>query len=211
MESSVIHIAVVDDDRTVREGLKMLINGTHGYCCEASYEDGKTALDEIPVLNPDVVLMDINLPDISGIECIMKIKEIQPQIQFIMLTVFENEEMIFRSLAAGANGYLLKQTPPGRLLEAIGEVHRGGSPMSSEIARRVVQSFQHSPLTSGTSNGLTKREEEILALLCRGYLYKEIAERSGISIDTVRSHIRHIYEKLQVKTRTEAILKHLNL
>jgi DNA-binding NarL/FixJ family response regulator len=210
MNNSPIHIIIVEDDQTVREGLQWLLGATPGFICLSAFASGECALSQIPLLKPDVVLMDINLPGISGIECIMKLKEQFPEIQFIMLTVFEDDEMIFRSLSAGASGYLLKQTPPARLLEAIEEVYKGGSPMSSEIARKVVKSFQHPSALSKPETGLTKREEEVLALLSKGYLYKEIADISHISIDTVRSHIRHIYEKLHVKTRTEAILKYLH-
>ena len=188
----------------------MFINGSPGFSCIASYASGEAALKELPEIIPDVVLMDINLPGITGIECITKLKESHPSMQFIMLTIFEDNEAIFNSLAAGASGYLLKQTPAARLLEAISDVYHGGSPMSSEIARKVVQSFQTHAYPSSSEHVLTKREEDILALLAKGYLYKEIADACNISLDTVRSHIRHIYEKLHVNTRTEAILIYLH-
>jgi DNA-binding NarL/FixJ family response regulator len=207
--SETIRIAVVEDDRTVREGLKILLNGSHGYSCVAAYGSGEDALAGLPEVQPDVVLMDINLPGINGIECILKLKEKDLPMLFIMLTVFEDSEDIFNSLAAGASGYLLKQTPPVKLLEAIQDVYRGGSPMSGEIARKVVQSFQHQEKVAGNTDGLTKREEEILSYLVKGYFYKEIAGLLFISVETVRTHIRNIYEKLQVRTRTEAILKYL--
>jgi DNA-binding NarL/FixJ family response regulator len=203
-----IRIAVVEDDKTVREGLTMLLNGSPGYACCAAYGSGEEALDGLPVEKPDVVLMDINLPGISGIECILRLREQELPVLFIMLTVFEDTDAIFQSLSAGASGYLLKQTPPARLLEAIQDVFRGGSPMSGEIARKVVQSFQKQA-TSNAVDGLTKREEEILGYLAKGYMYKEIAGLLFISVETVRTHIRNIYEKLQVRTRTEAILKYL--
>jgi len=203
-----IRIAVVEDDKTVREGLTMLLNGSTGYACCAAYGSGEEALEGVPVTQPDVVLMDINLPGINGIECILRLKEQGLQAQFIMLTVFEDSDAVFQSLSAGATGYLLKQTPPAKLLEAIKEIHNGGSPMSGEIARKVVLSFQH-PVSSTHAEGLTKREEEILGYLAKGYLYKEIAGELFISVETVRTHIRNIYEKLQVRTRTEAILKYL--
>ena len=205
-----IRIAVVDDDQTVREGLRMLLQASPGYTCVAAYASGEEALAGLPALQPDVVLMDIHLPGINGIECILTLKSLNLPMVFIMLTVFENPDAIFRSLSAGASGYLTKQTPPAKILEAITDVHRGGSPMSSEIARKVVQSFQSSPEAIKIMGGLTRREEEILACLAKGHLYKEIGDTLNISIDTVRSHIRHIYEKLQVKTRTEAVLKYLN-
>lgn len=204
-----IRIAVVEDDKTVREGLQMLLNGSPGYACIASFASGEEALKEIPVLLPDVVLMDINLPGMNGIESIVKLREQNLNILFIMLTVFENTDTIFQSLSAGACGYLLKNTPPAKLLEAIQDVYRGGSPMSGEIARKVVQSFQHPAEKQNISISLTKREEEILALLSQGYFYKEIANTLFISTETVRTHIRNIYEKLHVRTRTEAILKYL--
>jgi DNA-binding NarL/FixJ family response regulator len=204
-----IRIAVVEDDKTVREGLQMLLNGSPGYSCVAAYGTGEDALAGIPETRPDVVLMDINLPGINGIECILKLKAQDLPLLFIMLTVFEDPDAIFQSLSAGACGYLLKHTPPVKLLEAIKEVYRGGSPMSGEIARKVVQSFQHNPTKTNTSENLTKREEEILGFLAQGYFYKEIAGLLFISVETVRTHIRNIYEKLQVRTRTEAILKYL--
>lgn len=204
-----IRIAVVEDDKTVREGLQMLLNGSHGFTCVAAYGNGEDAVAGLPDVSPDVVLMDINLPGISGIECIIRLKELDVPMLFIMLTVFENTDAIFQSLSAGATGYLLKQTPPAKLLEAIQDVYRGGSPMSGEIARKVVQSFQRS-LAPETSIGLTEREKEILSLLVKGYFYKEIAASLFISVETVRTHIRHIYEKLQVRTRSEAIFKYLS-
>ncbi|MBE0647022.1 MAG: response regulator transcription factor [Bacteroidales bacterium] len=204
-----IRIAIVEDDKTVREGLQMLLNGSPGYSCVAVFGSGEEALAGLPEISPDVVLMDINLPGINGIECILKLKELDLSMVFIMLTVFEDADAIFKSLSAGACGYLLKHTPPVKLLEAIQDVHRGGSPMSGEIARKVVQSFQHPTTKTSTSLILTKREEEILGFLAEGYFYKEIAASLNISVETVRTHIRNIYEKLQVRTRTEAVLKYL--
>jgi len=208
-QEETIRIAVVEDDKTVREGLQMLLNGSPGYSCIAAFGSGEEALKGIPEILPDVVLMDINLPGINGIECILKLKVQDLPVLFIMLTVFEDADAIFRSLSAGACGYLLKNTPPAKLLEAIRDVYRGGSPMSGEIARKVVQSFQPPADRPNISTNLTKREEEILGLLSQGYFYKEIATSLSISVETVRTHIRNIYEKLQVRTRTEAILKYL--
>ena len=205
-----IRIALVEDDHTVREGLKMLLQGSPGFRCVAYYDNGIDALKGLPEIQPDVVLMDINIPGVNGIDCIIELKSHNLPMQFIMLTVFENADAIFQSLTAGAAGYLLKQTPPVKILEAIQDVYRGGSPMSSEIARIVVRSFQQPESPENSMNGLTEREDEILSHLAKGYLYKEIADALNISIDTVRSHIRHIYEKLQVNTRTEAILKYFN-
>jgi DNA-binding NarL/FixJ family response regulator len=207
-KTETISIAVVEDDKTVREGLQMLLNGSPGFSCMAVFDTGENALEGLPEMTPDVVLMDINLPGINGIECILRLKGLNLPMQFIMLTVFEDTDAIFQSLSAGASGYLLKQTPPAKLLEAIQDVYRGGSPMSGEIARKVVQSFQRQA-DSNAVDGLTKREVEILGYLAKGYLYKEIAGFLFISVETVRTHIRNIYEKLQVRTRTEAILKYL--
>ena len=205
-----IRIAVVEDDKMVREVLEILLSGTPGFMCVASFGNGEDAVAGLPGVNPDVVLMDINLPGISGIECIARLKEQNFRMLFIMLTIFEDSDAIFQSLSAGASGYLLKQTPPARLLEAIQDVYQGGSPMSREIARKVVQSFQHSSSLPGADNLLTKREEEILSYLVKGLLYKEIAALLLIGVETVRTHLRHIYEKLQVRTRSEAIVKYLN-
>jgi len=205
-----VRIAIVEDDKTVREGLQMLLGGSQGFSCVAAYSNAEDAISELPQINPDVVLMDINLPGMNGIECISNLKDQDNSMLFIMLTVFEDTEAIFTSLAAGASGYLLKNTSPVKLIESIREVYSGGSPMSSEIARKVVDSFtQSTAKESQDLHGLTVREEEVLSFLAKGYLYKEIAEQLFISIDTVRSHIRHIYDKLHVKTRTDAILKYL--
>jgi DNA-binding NarL/FixJ family response regulator len=204
-----IRIAVVEDDKMVREVLEILLNGTPGFTCIATYGNGEDAITGLPEVNSDVVLMDINLPGISGIECITRLKELDLPMLFIMLTIFEDSDAIFQSLSAGASGYLLKQTPPARLLEAIQDVYHGGSPMSREIARKVIQSFRHPTANSVMDNILTKREEEILSNLVKGLLYKEIAALLSIGVETVRTHLRHIYEKLQVRTRSEAIVKYL--
>jgi len=204
-----IHIAIVEDDKTIREGLQMLISGSPGFTCIAAYGSAEDAIAAWPDPPPDVALMDINLPGMNGIDCLISLKTLHPTVQFIMLTIFEASDAIFKSLAAGASGYLLKQTPPAKLLEAIEDVFRGGSPMSGEIARKVVQSFQNPPELPEALKQLSKREEDVLSLLAKGFLYKEIAEKLFISIETVRAHIRKIYEKLQVNTRTEATLKYL--
>jgi len=209
LHESPIRVAVVEDDRMVREVLEILLNGSPGFTCVAAYGNGEDALNGLPPLNPDVVLMDINLPGISGIECIVRLRELGVPSLFIMLTIFEDSDAVFQSLSAGASGYLLKQTPPAKLLEAIQEVNAGGSPMSREIARKVIQSFQIPPANRMAESGLTKREEEILLCLIKGLLYKEIADQMCIGIETVRTHLRHIYEKLQVRTRSEAIVKYL--
>lgn len=204
-----IKIMIVEDQEEVREGLRLLINGSDGYHCIAACRSAEEALEKIKEAVPDVVLMDINLPGMRGTECVVHLKNIHPEIQVMMLTVFENNDEIFRSLEAGATGYLLKKTPPAKLLEAISDLVKGGSPMSSEIARKVVQAFHQSPQAKFSDANLTKREEEILSFLAKGYLYKEIAEKLFINIETVRSHIHKIYQKLQVRTRSEMMLKYL--
>jgi len=204
-----IQIAIVEDEKTVREGLKLLIDGTEGYKCVAAYPNAEEALQNIFEIQPDVVLMDIHLPGISGIECVAKLKEKEPDFQIVMLTIYEDDEQIFKSLAAGAHGYILKKTAPAKLLEAISEVHQGGSPMSSQIARRVVDFFQTQEVSSAETENLSVREKEILSYLSKGYRYKEIADILCISLETVRTHIRNIYEKLHVHSRTEALLKYL--
>ena len=204
-----IRIAIVEDEKTVRDGLRLLIDGTEGYKCVALYPNAEEALRGIFDVAPDVVLMDIHLPGMSGIECVRRLKKQEPDFQIVMLTVYEDDEEIFKSLAAGAHGYILKKTPPAKLLEAITEVYNGGSPMSSQIARRVVDFFQTKEIASKQTEKLTDREQEILSFLSKGYRYKEIADILCISIETVRTHIRNIYEKLQVHSRTEALLKFL--
>jgi DNA-binding NarL/FixJ family response regulator len=205
-----LRIAVVEDDNTVRAVLEILLGGSPGFTCVAAYSNGEDAIAGLPEVNPDVVLMDINLPGISGIECITRLREQGQSMLFIMLTVFENSDSVFQSLAAGASGYLLKRTPPAKLLEAIQDVYHGGSPMSREIARKVVQSFQQPLVNPAIENNLTGREVEILSCLTKGLLYKEIAGKLFIDVETVKTHIRHIYEKLQVHTRSEAIVKYFN-
>lgn len=201
-----IKVLIVEDDAAVREGLCTLIEESEGYKCLAACSTAEEALRIIPQNRPDVVLMDINLPGMNGIECIAWIKNTWPEIHVMMLTVFDNADEIFKSLTAGATGYMLKKTPPAKLLEAISELMNGGSPMSGEIARKVVQTFARPQPHPITEANLTPREEEILSYLSKGYLYKEIASKLNISIETVRSHIRKIYQKLQVRTRTEALL-----
>jgi DNA-binding NarL/FixJ family response regulator len=202
-----IRIIIVEDDEAVRDGLGMLINGSPGFQCVAACRTAEEALNLIPDLSPHVALMDINLPGMNGIDCVVRIKSSWPEIQVMMLTVFDNTEEIFKSLTAGATGYLLKKTPPAKLLEAITELVNGGSPMSGEIARKVVQTFSNPSNSHFPESNLTAREEEILSYLSKGFLYKEIAAELFISIETVRTHIRKIYQKLQVRTRTEALLR----
>lgn len=195
----------------MRASLAKLIEGSSGYRCVSNHCSAEDALKEIPKFRPDVVLMDINLPGANGVECVRQLKPQLPATQIIMLTVYQNTEHIFNALAAGATGYMLKQTPPTELLAAIKDVSLGGSPMSGHIARKIVQSFQQAaPAGAGSGGqGLSPRESEVLNLLAKGFLYKEIAEQMKVSYATVHTHIRHIYEKLHVRSRTEAVAKHL--
>ena len=204
-----ISVSIVEDDAQVRASLVKLIDSSPGFRCVSQHGSAENALLEIPKVKSQVVLMDINLPGINGVECVRRLKPQMPGTQVIMLTVYQNTEHIFNALAAGATGYLLKQTPPAELLAAIREVHVGGSPMSSHIARKIVQSFQQSASASAEAQSLSPREAEVLDLLAKGFLYKEIADSMKVTYATVHTHIRHIYEKLHVRSRTEAVAKHL--
>lgn len=201
-----ITVAIVDDKRDIREGLQLIINHAEGFRCVATYSDGESALENLPKVKPDVVLMDIGLPKMSGIECVKQLKDIAPEIEIIMLTVHADNDYIFESLRAGAVGYLVKNIFPSKLLNSIKEVKNGGSPMSSSIARKVVSSFNS---FSKPAANLTKREKEVLDLLCQGKSYKVIADDLFISPDTVRYHLKNIYKKLQVNSKYEAVIKAL--
>jgi DNA-binding NarL/FixJ family response regulator len=203
-----IKVSIVEDDAGIRESLAILINGAQGFRCGTTFANAEVALKQLPLDWPDVVLMDINLPKMSGIELVAKLKVLRPTLQVLMLTVYADNEKIFKSLKAGASGYLLKQTPPNEILDAINDVNRGGSPMSNSIARQVVLYFQQRPPANETEN-LSRRELEILGHLAKGYQYKEIADILTLSVLTVRAHIRNIYEKLHVHSRTEAVVKYL--
>lgn len=204
-----IRVALVEDDASIRRALEVVLNGAPGFACVGAFGSGEEALTRLAGAAPQVVLMDIQLPRMSGVECVARLKARHPEMQVLMLTVFEDDELVFDSLAAGATGYLLKRTPPAEILQAIAEIHRGGSPMTSYIARKVVQSFQRPSRGAAERLPLSEREREILQQLARGYRYKEIADALGISLDTVRTHLRRIYEKLQVHSRTEAVVKFL--
>lgn len=206
--SSPIKVSIVEDDARIREGLSVLINGVEGLECINTFPNAEAAMELLPRRWPDVVLMDINLPKMSGIQLVAKLKEMRPELHVIMLTVYVDDEQIFDSLKAGANGYLIKKTAPAEILEAIVTIHSGGAPMSNTIARKVVEFFRERP-SSDVTPGLTRREHEVLALLAKGYQYKEIADTLFISIQTVRTHLQHIYEKLHVRSRTEAVVKFL--
>jgi DNA-binding NarL/FixJ family response regulator len=203
-----IKVAIVDDDEGIRASLAALIRQSASLKLTGDYPDSETALREIPRYPPDVVLMDINMPGMKGFECVRQLKLAVPQVQFLMLTVYEDSDSLFNSLKAGASGYLLKRTASARLLEAISDVHSGGSPMSPHLARRVVQFFSR-PGGEPAISRLTPGEKEFLNQLADGYAYKEIADRMKISIDTVRSYVRTVYEKLHVHSRTEAVVKYL--
>jgi DNA-binding NarL/FixJ family response regulator len=204
-----IKIGIVEDHASVRDGLAALIKMTPNLSLVGNWPDAETAIKEAPEREPDVVLMDINLPGQSGIECVSALKQKMPQCQMLMLTIEENSNRVFDSLAAGAAGYLVKNVAPARILEAIEEVHRGGSPMSSHIARMVVQRFQAQGPSRRSEENLTAREEEILRLISKGFRAKEIADQLGISVYTVQTHVRNIYEKLHVRSRAEAVAKFL--
>ena len=204
-----IKIAIVEDDVKVRGSLARLIDSTEGLCCVSQHPSAENALLELKITKPDVVLMDINLQGMNGVECVRQLKEEQPAVQVIMLTVYENTNIIFSALTAGASGYLLKKSTPEELIGAIREVHNGGSPMSSHIARKVVASFQQVANPVHEYEKLSLREQEVLNCLANGLLYREISEQLKISYTTVHTHIRHIYEKLHVQSRTQAVTKHL--
>ena len=206
-----ISVSVVEDDELVRESLAILIGGADGFACAGAYSTAEEALQKIPTHQPDVVLMDIHLPAMTGIEAVRRLAQVLPALQIIMLTAYEDDQAVFDSLQAGAAGYLLKRTPHVQILAAIEEVHHGGSPMTSSIARKVVQLARRSstaqpPNSIGLAN-LSPRETEILSLLAKGYRYKEIADELRINIETVRTHLRRIYQKLQVDSRTDAVVK----
>ncbi len=204
-----ISVSIVEDNDKLRGTLSRVLNRAEGFHCVSQYPNAEDALKDLPVTRPDVVLMDINLPGMNGVECVRQLKQILPETQVMMLTVYEDTENIFKALAAGANGYMLKRTASKELLEAIQDVHRGGSPMTMHIARKVVQSFQRSAAAIQTTENLSDREQQVLDLLSQGLMYKEIADKLEISYETVHTYIRRIYEKLQVRTRTEAVAKFL--
>jgi DNA-binding NarL/FixJ family response regulator len=205
--TSLTTVAIVEDSAVVSASLEKVIADSAKYTCLCVCANGEQALRQIPEKQPDVVLMDIELPDISGIECTARLKRTMPDVQILILTVFKNSDLIFKALEAGASGYLLKRSTPQEIVHAIREVKEGGAPMSSEIARMVVQYFRKPPSPEIAS--LTRREEEILGLLARGYATKEIGDKLSISYDTVCSHLRHIYDKLHVRSRTAAVIKYL--
>jgi DNA-binding NarL/FixJ family response regulator len=204
-----IKVSIVEDSRGTRESLTELLGRAPNLRCVGAHANAESALRSIPTEIPDVVLMDINLPGMSGIECVARLKARLPKLQVLMLTTYEESDLIFDSLRSGASGYLLKNMPPAELIQAVEQVYIGGAPMSMQIARKVVNHFQQIKQPSSEVEKLTKREHEILALLAKGYLYKEIADLLGISLSTVRAHLHTVYEKLHVQSRTQAVVKFL--
>jgi len=204
-----IAIAIVEDNNGLREGFSALLNRTPGMSCVGAYATAEDAVRDMPTAKPAVALVDIHLPGMDGIECVARLKESLPELQILMLTRFEQSDLIFNSIRAGASGYLLKSIPPDELVAAIEQVHAGGAPMTMQIARKVVEHFQQIPQPASDVEQLTSREKELLKSLADGFSYKEIADRLNISIHTVRTHCQHIYVKLHVQSRTLAVLKYL--
>jgi two-component system, NarL family, response regulator LiaR len=202
-----ISIAIVEDNEEIRKSLVAFMQNADGILCIGQYANAETALKEIPEILPDVVLMDIGLPKMNGIECIRQLKPLCPSVQFMICTIYDEDEKIFDALEAGANSYILKRSKPDQLVDAIRDLYEGGSPMSSDIARKLVLSFQKKQIPDRTSFGITPREAEILDLLAEGLSYKEIAAKIFISVKTIRKHIYNIYEKRHVHSRLEAINK----
>lgn len=210
-----ITVCIVDDNDDIRTALEEIIFMTDGYKLAGGFSSGEEALEKLLHLHPQVVLMDINLGGISGIECVRRLKPQNPEILYMMCTVYEEDEKIFEALKAGANGYILKKTSPKKLLEAISELNEGGAPMSSQIARKVVATFRNKAVVEENPDAaslrtLSNREKEILEWLAKGMLYKEIAAQLFISPETVRKHVYHIYDKLHVNNRIEAVNKYFN-
>jgi DNA-binding NarL/FixJ family response regulator len=201
-----IKIAIIEDDEDIRESLKSLIENTTGFKCTGSFAEAETGLEFLADNPADIVLMDIHLPGMDGIECVRQLKTVHPEMQFIMCTVFQNDDSIFNALKAGATGYLLKTDDPAKIIDAINELRAGGSPMTPQIARRVIESFK-TPVINDEIHLLTKRETEMLGLLAKGFRYKEIADKLFVSTETVRKHINNIYQKLHVQSRIEAVNK----
>jgi DNA-binding NarL/FixJ family response regulator len=202
-----IHVAIVEDDNEIRESMKELLSTTDDLYCVAVYYRAEDLIKQFKTLNVDVVIMDITLPGMSGIQCVSQLKPQRPEVQFLMCTSHEEPEKTFDSLCAGATGYLVKNSPPGQLFDAVRDIYKGGSPMSYQIARLVVNSFPDKSRNAGLLESFTTREQEILHALAKGYQYKEIADQLLISIETVRTYLRKIYYKLQVHSKVEALNK----
>jgi DNA-binding NarL/FixJ family response regulator len=205
-----IRVSIIEDNQGTRESLKELLGRVSGLSCAGAYGSAEEALGALATQPPDVVLVDINLPGLNGVECVARLKRMHPKLQMLILTTYEESDLIFDSLRAGASGYLLKNMRPAEIVQAIEQVHAGGAPMSMHIARKVVSYFQKQPGNRSEVESLTKREKEILSLLAKGFLYKEIADQLSISLSTVRAHLHTIYEKLHVQSRTQAVVKFLD-
>ncbi|MEW6305965.1 MAG: response regulator transcription factor [Verrucomicrobiota bacterium] len=206
-----IRVAIVEDNEDILSMLKKIVTRAGNLECVGTCPTGEAALKTIPGIKPQVVIMDLRLPDISGIECTARLKRMLPETQVLVYTVYGDNEQVFKALEAGASGYLLKRSTPAEILQAIVDVHHGGAPMTGEIARKVVHSFRKTEASAAATEAerLTAREEEILGLLARGFITKEIADKLSISFDTVRFHLKNIYAKLHVRSRTEAVVKYL--
>lgn len=204
-----ITVSIVDDDAGLRDSIPRFLRTARGVKFMSAYASAEEALVALPKEKPDVVLMDINMASMDGIECTRRLKATSPDTQILMLTIYEDTERIFRALSAGASGYLLKRAAPAKLLDAIREVFAGGSPMSGPIARKVVQSFRQGSPAAKESDALSERERQVLECLAKGYAYKQISDELGVSMDTTRTYIRRIYEKLHVHTRTDAVVRFL--
>jgi DNA-binding NarL/FixJ family response regulator len=205
--SKLRRVAIVEDDGGLRDQLQRILKTAPGVCCVGAFGSGEKALEGMIVAQPDVILMDINLPGMSGIECVARLRKELPTTHFIMLTVYEDSERIFQALQAGADGYLVKSSPTDVLLRAIEDVHQGGAPMSSHIARKVVQQFRQPSPAKDETEGLAPREREVLTLLASGFVYKEIADQLGIGTETVKTYVKNICKKLHVRNRLEAVAR----
>ena len=207
-EKECIKVAIVEDNYELRKLLSEVLDASEGICCIATFANGNAFVNAAEKLDANVILMDINMPGMDGIECITKIKPLRPEMQFMICTVYEDDDKIFQSILAGATGYILKKTPADKIIEAIHDIYTGGSPMSGQIARKVLDAYQaKSKPTANAIESLSLRERELLSYLADGFRYKEIAEKMFISLDTVRKHIHNIYGKLHVNSRTEALNK----
>ena len=201
-----ITVCIVEDLEEVRNGLAAIINMTEGFKVLQSFGTAEDALEQLNKLKPDIVIMDINLPGMSGIDCIRQAREKNPSMQFIMFTIYENSDVVFQALEAGATGYLLKNSTASKIIESLNELHQGGSPMNAEIAKKLVVRFQKTPFSQNEYH-LTPKEQQVLELMAKGYLYKEIADELNNTVNTIKQHIRNIYEKLHVQNKAEAINK----
>ena len=201
-------VVVVEDDSALRQQIVQILNAAPDIRCIGAFSTAEEALNEIPAMSPNVVLMDIRLPGMSGIECVARLKEMAPALQIIIVTIYEDSARLFRALKAGANGYLLKSSPPEQLLDAIRDVYTGGSPLSSHIARKVVQYFNLIGLTPTQKQNLSAREQQVLDLLSNGFIYKEIADQLNIGVETVRTYVKGICRKMHVRNRVEAVARH---